>query len=335
MLTTIHTAITRLLHDRGAIPPEVAVSFEMPTREWVDSLVIPTLNLFLFDIQENTDLRQTGMQTLYGGDGMAVQRMPPRRFDLCYMVSAVSSVAEDEHTLLWQSLAVLLKHSPFPLDMMPGDLLSSMHRCSPFQPAIFKEEFAARLAGPDPLPAEQLDIPLEEVLADEPQPPDVRLKIRERRKAQEPWTLREYLEECALPLATEVGRAIDGPRALDIWGGLEIPPRPALFYTVTAPVDLEIVSRRPMVMGGKPRVTLVPTDVAIGGVVSDRQGAPLARVQVQAEGVGGETITDGLGQFRLTHLRPGPITLRLTRPGRNPQLIDITIPSDTYDMTLD
>lgn len=336
MLTPIHNAIERLLRSQGGIPPEVAVSFEMPTRDWVDSLVSPTLSLFLFDIQENTDLRQTSMQTMRGSEGMVLQRMPPRRFDLCYMVSVISSVAEDEHALLWQSLAALLKHSPFPVDLMSGELLASMHNCSPFQPVTFREDFAARLAGPEPLPPELFDMPLEELLADEPQSIDVRQKIQQRRKAQEPWTLREYLEDRTLPLATEVGRTIDGPRALDLWGGLEIPPRPALFYTVTAPVDLAIVTRKPMLkQGGKPQIIMRSNDITVSGEVTDHTGRPLGQVRVQPEGGGGATTTDGLGQFTLRNMHEGQITLRLTRPGHNAQLVEITIPSDTYHIELD
>ena len=85
MLLEIHAALTRLMREMGKLPEfEVDILFEMPTREKVDSLIRPSLNFFLFDIEENTDLRQTGMETVHYPDNTALHRMPPRRFDLYF-----------------------------------------------------------------------------------------------------------------------------------------------------------------------------------------------------------------------------------------------------------
>src|SRR6266542_3520690 len=110
MLKEVHTAIQHLLHQRGRIPPdEVDIRFDMPTRQWVDSLTRPTVSVYLFDLAENTELRQTNVQTSRG-NGHAVHRMPPRRFDLRYMVSAPCTAVEDEHVLLWRALVTLLRY---------------------------------------------------------------------------------------------------------------------------------------------------------------------------------------------------------------------------------
>lgn len=122
MLTELHGSIEHLVHEQGQVPAsDVDVRFEAPRREWVASLTRPTLSFFLFDVQENTDLRHTNLETSRD-NGRAVYRVPPRRFDLRYMVSALTTVVEDEHLLLWRALVTLLKHPTFPEGMLPDAL---------------------------------------------------------------------------------------------------------------------------------------------------------------------------------------------------------------------
>lgn len=122
MLADIHDALQRLLYEHGRISPfEVDVRFEAPTKEWVERLTRPTLNLFLFELQENTDLRQTSFQTTRG-NGRAERRLPPRRVDLRYMVTAITTEIDDEHRLLWRALVTLLRHQQLPVDLLPEAL---------------------------------------------------------------------------------------------------------------------------------------------------------------------------------------------------------------------
>src|SRR5215471_11999682 len=105
MLNDIHRAVRQLLHSYGRIDPlDVDVKFDTPSDEWVSSLTRPTISIFLFDVQENTEKRESDMQLLRR-NGKAERRMPPRRIDLCYMVSALTADVEDEHELLWHVLA--------------------------------------------------------------------------------------------------------------------------------------------------------------------------------------------------------------------------------------
>src|SRR5262245_47904139 len=114
MLTEIHQALGQLLWEEGRIPSdEVAIRFEVPTREWICSLTLPTIDLFLFDLKENTDLRQTALQTSVR-NGRAEHRMAPRRMDLYYMVSALTTEIEDEHQLLWRALVTLMRFPQLP-----------------------------------------------------------------------------------------------------------------------------------------------------------------------------------------------------------------------------
>jgi hypothetical protein len=113
MLSYLHTTIQTLLHSRAGIPRgEVDVRFERPRRQWVDSLVRPTINLFLFDMAEQQEYRNVSAPPIRNG-AHATTRLPPRRMELRYQISVFSSETEDEHTLLWRTQAALLRHTNF------------------------------------------------------------------------------------------------------------------------------------------------------------------------------------------------------------------------------
>ena len=119
MLTDFHGTLRGLLYDRGLIDrADVDIAFDAPARPWIGGRTRPTLNFFLYDIEENTDLRNTGMQTARG-NGVAVHRMPPRRFDLRFMVSAITNEIDDEHLLLWRALVTLMKYPTIPTELLP------------------------------------------------------------------------------------------------------------------------------------------------------------------------------------------------------------------------
>ena len=123
-IVAIHRALQTLLFERGQIAREdVDITFEAPSRQWVASLTRPTINLCLCDIRENKELRRTNLETIVT-NGRAVHRMPPRRFDLHYMVSALTTFIEDEHELLWRALITLLRYNELPTDVLPASLHS-------------------------------------------------------------------------------------------------------------------------------------------------------------------------------------------------------------------
>jgi hypothetical protein len=136
MLNAVHEALSKLIYQQGRIDPsEVDVRFDAPSKEWVDSLTRPTVSLFLFDIQENTEKRDGAPQQLPNKDGRGERRMPPRRIDLRYMVSVLTADVEDEHELLWRVLFTLLKYREYPPETLSEPLRA-------VTPAV-----TARLAG--------------------------------------------------------------------------------------------------------------------------------------------------------------------------------------------
>ena len=122
MLLELHNTLQQLLYTHGQISPrEVDITFEAPTRERVDKLTRPTINMFLFDLQENIELRQSNFETTRN-NGRAERRQAPRRFDLRYMVSVLTTEVEDEHQLLWRVLLTLVRHPQFPAELLSDEL---------------------------------------------------------------------------------------------------------------------------------------------------------------------------------------------------------------------
>lgn len=263
MLLAIHNTLQRLIYERGHINPhEVAIQFEAPTRERIDKLTRPTVNLFLFDMQENTELRQSNYE-ITRNNGRAERRLVPRRFDLRYMVSALTTAVEDEHQLLWRILVTLVQHPLLPADLLSDDLRTL-----------------------DP------------------------------------------------PLTTRVSQTDEGLRLSNVWSALSVPPHPAIYYVVTAPVDMNQVIEAPLVLtrtarylsslaGEKP----VELGTQVGGVVQSSEGQPLANVTVSIEGrtlVG--SVTDEQGRFVLHGVSPGPLRLRITQADGSHKIVTMQVP---------
>ena len=273
MLSDLHAGLRRLLFERGLIDPrDVDVEFDPPIRAWVHARTKPTVSLFLYDVQENTDLRKGGIETTRA-NGRGQHRMPPRRFDLCYLVSTLSTEVEDEHLLLWRVLVTLMKHPILPPELLPSALQNS-----------------------------------------------------------------------EIQLTTKMERPDETPKALEIWSALEMPPRPALTFVVTVPVDLDIAIDAPLVLTrtaryhrarGEPQGASVESRTHIGGVVRDRQGRPLAGAQVVMVGSAAQAVlTTPEGEFTIAGVPSGPVSFEVTHPTGS-QTVSFTVPADSYQIVVD
>jgi hypothetical protein len=126
MINDLDDTIKKLLIEEGRFDAsEVDVSFNIPNREWAVGISKPTLNCYLFDIRENRDLRQHGMQTETLGQRGMVRQRPPMRFDLTYLVTAWTNDVDDEHRLLWRVLQTLIRFETVPRAYLQGTLLES------------------------------------------------------------------------------------------------------------------------------------------------------------------------------------------------------------------
>jgi len=123
MLTDLDETLKQLLIKEMPIENnEVDIKFDLPKREWTAKLSRPTINIYIYDIRENTDLRRNEWIVERGNNGLATKRKAPVRIDLAYLVTAWTSTAEDEHRLLWRALWALFRHQELPDEVLQGSL---------------------------------------------------------------------------------------------------------------------------------------------------------------------------------------------------------------------
>jgi hypothetical protein len=120
VISEADAALAALLRRELLDASRVQVVFDPPTKEWAAKRNGPAVNLFLYDIREDTRRRSSGLVPRFGDDGRVVARQtPPRIFRLFYLLSVWGQRAEDEHRLLGQLLDTLLVHDLVPPDLLP------------------------------------------------------------------------------------------------------------------------------------------------------------------------------------------------------------------------
>lgn len=107
-------------------PTEVAVSFEAPDRQWSAGISQPTVNVFLWDVQRDTDAARAGMETVVR-EGKEIRRRPLPRMQVRYIVSAWTTSHRDEHQLLGELMLAVLRTPT----LAPPHLLSPLDQVSP------------------------------------------------------------------------------------------------------------------------------------------------------------------------------------------------------------
>ena len=107
---------------------DIDISFDIPTKEWASKLSTtkPTINIYLYDIRENRELRSNEWELKRNPDGTVTKERPSVRLDAFYMITVWSPAQTDavleEHHLLSQILAVLFKYPFIPEDVLTGKL---------------------------------------------------------------------------------------------------------------------------------------------------------------------------------------------------------------------
>jgi hypothetical protein len=106
---------------------QVAISFAAPDDEFPPATVqLPALDVFLYDIRENRELRSTEWPLERSVDGV-VRRSPLVRLDCSYLITAWASQnsttrAQDEHRMLGEAIAALVRHPTIPEPLLQGAL---------------------------------------------------------------------------------------------------------------------------------------------------------------------------------------------------------------------
>jgi hypothetical protein len=129
MIPDIDNALREML--QGAFAPngsprkrgEVDIVFDQPKREWSARVSKPTLNLFLYDIRENTELRASEQPLREQAENDRIRlRHSPVRMDLCYLVTGWAKEVQDEHRLLSAALNTFLRNPVIPDELLPDEL---------------------------------------------------------------------------------------------------------------------------------------------------------------------------------------------------------------------
>ncbi len=111
-----------------ALVEQVGISFAAPDSEFPPSSVtLPAIDLFLYDIRENMELRSTQWLVERKNDGTGTRTKSPVRVDCSYLITAWSSESSttralDEHRLLSEVMKVLLRHPTIPEVLLQGSL---------------------------------------------------------------------------------------------------------------------------------------------------------------------------------------------------------------------
>jgi len=130
MIDDLDKSLENLL--KQELPPElvaqITISFATPDGEFPPpSVTLPAIDLFLYDVRENRDLRDGEWRLERHGDGSAVRKAPAARVDCSYLITAwpsasSSTPARDEHRLLGEVIKALVRHPMLPAGVLEGTL---------------------------------------------------------------------------------------------------------------------------------------------------------------------------------------------------------------------
>jgi uncharacterized protein DUF4255 len=130
MIDDLDKSLEQLL--KAELPPslvsQVAITFATPSDQFPPAAVtLPAVDLFLYDVRENRDLRSNEWQVDRRSDGTAQKSQPALRVDCSYLITAWPSAssttpAQDEHHLLGEVLKALLRHATLPAAVLQGTL---------------------------------------------------------------------------------------------------------------------------------------------------------------------------------------------------------------------
>ena len=124
MLDDLDETVRELLQRYVPLDPEhVDLSFDLPDREWSARLTRPTVNCFLYDVRENHKLRNATWETHRQINGSSAQRQKgPLRMDATYQITTWARSNDDQHRLLWRTLAALARHTVLTEELLVGEL---------------------------------------------------------------------------------------------------------------------------------------------------------------------------------------------------------------------
>lgn len=136
MINDLDRTLEELL--RRTLPPDlvrqVTLSFATPDGGFPPpSVSLPAIDLFLYDVRENRELRTAERIIERDAAGKATIRNPPVRIDCSYLITAWPSAGtpnpvQDEHHILSEVMVALLRYPELPDALLQGVLADSRPR---------------------------------------------------------------------------------------------------------------------------------------------------------------------------------------------------------------
>jgi hypothetical protein len=124
MIEQVDDALNEIVVREALRGSKLDVVFDAPTKDWAARRNAPTVNLYLYDIREDTRRRPAGyLEERDPDSGTVVLRRPaPRFYKLSYLVTAWTQRPEDEHRLLDSLLRAFLRYDALPDHLVVGPL---------------------------------------------------------------------------------------------------------------------------------------------------------------------------------------------------------------------
>ncbi|MBD2438766.1 DUF4255 domain-containing protein [Nostoc sp. FACHB-110] len=128
MLDALDSTLELLLEKElpGSLPSKdtkVFISFVTPYQGAIKQK--PAINLFLYDVKENLELRNSAWSVERQSNGQAKRKRPPARVDCSYLITAWPQNEEDvqtEHQILGEVMKVLLRYRKLPESFVTDNL---------------------------------------------------------------------------------------------------------------------------------------------------------------------------------------------------------------------
>ncbi len=108
---------------------DIDISFDAPKKEWSTTVSKPTINLYLYDLRQNLELREEMNAWLLERDreeGRGIRRKMPARIDASYLITAWTGSVDDEHRLLWRVMETLFRFKELPEEYQRGELKTDL-----------------------------------------------------------------------------------------------------------------------------------------------------------------------------------------------------------------
>lgn len=130
MINDLDSTLEQLLKRElpASLVGQVAISFAAPDDKFPpQSVTLPAIDMFLYDVRENRELRSNEWIVARQSNGAVTQQRAPVRVDCSYLITAWPSdtspnPAKDEHMLLGEVMMVLLRHPVIPAAVLQGSL---------------------------------------------------------------------------------------------------------------------------------------------------------------------------------------------------------------------